>query len=158
VLERPRPAARVVSPITFEEFLVTHPGVTRRNALAGAATVGLGAGLLTACGGSAAQTSSGSDSGASGVVAKTTEIPEGGGKIFSDARVVITQPTAGDFKAFSTTCTHQGCPVTKITQTIDCECHASKFSLVDGSVVSGPAPTPLETAAITVEGDSISLG
>ncbi len=136
---------------------MTQSGMTRRNALGAAATAGLGGTFLAACGGSDTPTSAASEPPTSGVIAKTADIPEGGGAIFTDAKVVITQPTAGEFKAFSTACSHQGCPVTKITDTIDCECHASKFSLVDGSVVSGPAPSPLESAAITVEGDSISL-
>jgi Rieske Fe-S protein len=73
-------------------------------------------------------------------------------------KVVVTQPTAGVFKGFSSTCTHKGCTVDKIADgTIDCPCHGSKFNL-DGSVAKGPATTPLEAQAVTVQGDSIVLG
>ena len=41
-------------------------------------------------------------------------MPVGGGKIFAAEKVVVTQPTEGDFKAFSAVCTHQGCVVAKI--------------------------------------------
>ncbi|MFB7375395.1 Rieske (2Fe-2S) protein [Streptomyces sp. NPDC056222] len=89
---------------------------------------------------------------------ETADIPVGGGTIFKDEKVVVTQPTAGDFKAFSAICTHQGCIVAKVENgTIDCACHGSKFRITDGSVVNGPATRPLPAEEITVSGDSISL-
>ena len=89
----------------------------------------------------------------------TADIPVGSGKIISGANVVVTQPVAGTFKGFSAVCTHQGCIVAKIANgTIDCPCHGSKFSVKDGSVVNGPAPSPLPPVAITVQGTSIVKG
>ena len=150
--------------------------LTRRRAL-GTAGAGVGLVALAACGsdetatdtstpsaptGSAAGDSSSApstDSGSSAdAIATTSDVPEGGGTIVKDAEVVITQPTAGEFKCFSAVCTHQGCLVTEVTETIDCACHFSKFSITDGSVVSGPASAPLAEQAITVDGDSIVLG
>lgn len=88
--------------------------------------------------------------------AKTADIPEGGGKVVGD--VVVTQPTAGEFKAFSSKCTHAGCAVKEVADgVINCPCHGSKFDATDGSVKAGPATTPLAAASITVEGDSIRL-
>jgi Rieske Fe-S protein len=53
-------------------------------------------------------------------------------------------------------CTHQGCIVDQVANgTIDCPCHGSKFSIKDGSVVNGPAASPLASIAIKVEGTSI---
>jgi Rieske Fe-S protein len=93
---------------------------------------------------------------AANVIAKTADVPVGSGVIVD--KVVVTQPTAGVFKGFSSTCTHKGCTVDKIADgTIDCPCHGSKFNL-DGSVAKGPATTPLEAQAVTVQGDSIVLG
>jgi Rieske Fe-S protein len=87
----------------------------------------------------------------------TGEIPEGGGVVFKDAQVVVTQPAAGDFKAFSAVCTHQGCLVDKVASgTIDCPCHGSKFNL-DGSVAAGPATAPLPEEPIKVNGNNIVL-
>jgi Rieske Fe-S protein len=93
---------------------------------------------------------------AANAIAKTSEVPVGSGVIVDE--VVVTQPTAGVFKGFSTTCTHAGCAVNKVADgTIDCPCHGSKFNL-DGSVAKGPATKPLEAKTVTVQGDSIVLG
>ncbi|WP_405926373.1 Rieske (2Fe-2S) protein [Streptomyces sp. NBC_00035] len=92
------------------------------------------------------------------VLAKTSDIPEGGGKVFESEGVVVTQPAAGTYKAFSSKCTHQGCAVKGIANNvITCPCHNSQFSAEDGSVKKGPATQPLAAANITVDGDSITL-
>ncbi|MGH8826693.1 MAG: Rieske (2Fe-2S) protein [Jiangellaceae bacterium] len=92
-------------------------------------------------------------------LASTSDIPVGGGTVFADADVVITQPTAGEFKAFSAVCTHQGCTVGEVTQgSIICPCHGSVYSIEDGSVQGGPAPAPLAEKALVVEGDQLVLG
>ncbi|WP_406305867.1 Rieske (2Fe-2S) protein [Streptomyces sp. NBC_00885] len=91
-------------------------------------------------------------------LAKTSEIPVGGGKVFAEQKVVVTQPAAGDFKAFSAICTHAGCTVNKVADgTIDCPCHGSKYAIADAAVVGGPAPRPLPPKQITVAGDTIRL-
>ncbi len=91
-------------------------------------------------------------------IATTRDIPVDGGLILADQDVVVTQPTAGNFKAFSATCTHQGCVVTAVGQgEITCNCHGSVFSAVDGSVISGPAPTGLAERNITVANATITL-
>ena len=87
----------------------------------------------------------------------TSDIPVGGGKIYADHKIVITQPAAGDFKAFSAICTHQGCVVGEVTTSIGCPCHGSKFSIKDGSVVNGPATKPLESLHVTVKNGEISV-
>jgi Rieske Fe-S protein len=83
------------------------------------------------------------------VLGKATDVPVGSGKIFADKKLVVTQPEAGKFQGFSAVCTHQGCLVDKITETIDCPCHGSKFKM-DGSVSTGPATQPLAAVAVTV--------
>ena len=91
----------------------------------------------------------------SGLV-KTSAVPVGSGVIVGE--VVVTQPTAGEFKGMSAICTHQGCTVSEIVDgTIKCPCHGSKFNL-DGTVAQGPAKKPLEAKAVKVQGDSIVLG
>lgn len=136
---------------------------TRRAALAGAGFAGLAA-TLAACGGSSGSSSGGTSgsgqagSGGSAALASTSEIPVGGGKVFSAEKVVVTQPTAGEFKAFSAVCTHMQCLVDQVASgTIDCPCHGSEFSVKNGSVVSGPAPSPLPAQAIRVAGGKITL-
>jgi len=148
---------------------------TRRGVLAGVGLVGL-AGVVSACtssgssgspagagagttpGAPAASTPAAAGNGASALAA-TNEIPVGSGKIFTSEKVVVTQPVSGDFKAFSAVCTHMGCIVNQVSDgTIDCPCHGSQFSIKDGSVVGGPAPSPLAAEAIKVSGTSIILG
>ena len=94
-----------------------------------------------------------------GALAATSQVPDGGGKIIDGVNIVITQPQSGSFRAFSAICTHEGCIVNSVSNgTIDCPCHGSKFSIKDGSVVNGPAPSPLPAIAIKVEGTSIFQG
>ncbi|UAL31635.1 Rieske (2Fe-2S) protein [Nocardioides rotundus] len=146
--------------------------VNRRQVVGGVAALGVGAPLLAACGsdsaggGESADTPSGgsadsgggaSTSGSGGELA-TADVPEGGGVILEDSETVVTQPSAGEFKAFSSICTHQGCAVTKVATTIDCPCHGSKFSISDGSVVAGPASKPLPEKSVTVDGDTLTVG
>ena len=72
--------------------------------------------------------------------------------------VVVTQPTAGEYKAFSATCTHQGCKVKSVADgVIVCPCHGSRFAIADGSVTAGPATSPLPAKSVSVEGGSIVL-
>lgn len=97
-----------------------------------------------------------SGGGAANELTATADVPEGGGIVLDDAEVVVTQPSAGEFVAFSSICTHQGCPVSEVSGgTINCPCHGSQFSIEDGSVVAGPAPSPLPSVPVTVEGDSV---
>nr|BFD86051.1 Rieske (2Fe-2S) protein [Streptomyces sp. Xyl84] len=102
--------------------------------------------------------SPGAGAGAGGMLARTGDIPEGGGRIFADRGVVVTQPEKGRFEAFSSTCTHQGCTVSGIADgVISCPCHHSEFSVADGSVRKGPAIRPLPARKIAVHGDEIEL-
>ncbi|MFJ4827444.1 Rieske (2Fe-2S) protein [Streptomyces bacillaris] len=147
-----------------------HRTVERRTVVLAVGAVGAAA-ALTACGGS---DGSGGGSGGTGgtdpveqpgsggaggaVLAKTADIPEGGGMVFAAQKVVVTQPRAGEFKAFSATCTHQGCAVKDVTDNvITCPCHNSTFDAATGSPTGGPATQPLPAREISVEGGSITL-
>ncbi|WP_436758167.1 Rieske (2Fe-2S) protein [Streptosporangium sp. V21-05] len=91
------------------------------------------------------------------ILAKTSSIPVGGGRIIKGTWVV-TQPRKGTFRAFSAKCTHQGCPVSTIRGgTIDCACHGSKFRIADGSVARGPAKRPLARKKIRISKGVIRL-
>ena len=88
----------------------------------------------------------------------TADVPVGGGVVLTEAKVVVTQPKAGEFKAFTAVCTHRQCTVSKVADgTIDCPCHGSQFSAADGSVVKGPAEQPLAPKAVTVAGDTLTV-
>jgi Rieske Fe-S protein len=142
-------------------------GATRRVLFRGAGAIGASV-VLTACGGDSdggkvaptgAPTGAPSGGGTAGApLAKPSDIPVGGGKIFGDHGVVVTQPKAGEFKGFSNICTHQFCPVASVKDgTINCNCHGSRFSIEDGSVKNPPATRPLPAKEIKVEGDKITL-
>ena len=151
---------------------------TRRGMLAGVGLVGL-AGALTACGGSAtssapaattpptagttpasttAPAAEASSTPAGNALVATSKIPVGGGEVLSGPQIVVTQPAAGEFKAFSAVCTHMGCIVNQVSNgTIDCPCHGSQYSISTGAVVGGPAPKPLPEKQIKVSGGSVFL-
>ncbi|KAA6223353.1 Rieske (2Fe-2S) protein [Streptomyces albofaciens JCM 4342] len=129
---------------------------------------GSGDGASSAPSGSETGSAAGSDGAGGGaskggdasgdVLAKTADIPEGGGKVFKDRKVVVTQPAAGEFKAFSAVCRHQGCLVDEVANgTINCPCHGSKYAIDDGSVRNGPATQGLSAAKVSVAGGTIKL-
>jgi Rieske Fe-S protein len=139
-------------------------GVPRRTAVAGAALI---AGVGVAAAGCARYAepaaevpeTTGAGAAEGTVLGLAADIPVGGGKVFTDKKIVVTQPKKGEFKAFSTICTHQGCAVNKIAEgTINCPCHGSKFSVKDGSVKAGPAPKPLPAQKVTIADGKITLG
>jgi Rieske Fe-S protein len=157
-----------------------HAGLDRRTVLRGVAVTGVlgaSASLLAACGGGDSGGSAGesggsgggsggsgggSGSGGSGGSGATelgaaSEVPVGGGVVFADQKVVVTQASRDNFQGFSAVCTHQGCTVAEVVDgTINCPCHGSKFNL-DGTVANGPATKPLPPMKIEVKGGSITL-
>lgn len=87
------------------------------------------------------------------------DIPVGGGVVVSEPPVVLTQPTAGAVKAFTSICPHQGCKVNNVSDNqIFCPCHGSIFLGIDGSVIQGPATEGLAAASVTVNGNDVSFG
>jgi Rieske Fe-S protein len=149
----------------------TPDGLDRRTVLASVGIGGVGALVLTGCGAAedAADGAAGSASDAAGSATdKATDavkdaisaasIPVGGGKVLADQKIVVTQPTAGEFKAFSAVCTHQACVVTGVADgTINCSCHGSKFDVATGAVKQGPATSPLPEKSVTVDGDGLTV-
>lgn len=137
--------------------------MTRRAALA--VPAGAGALALSACGGdsgseedagSTSSSSSSAASGSGGVSVATADVPVGGGVV--QDKVVVTQPSEGDFKAFDATCPHQGCAVTKVESgTITCPCHGSTFDASTGDVTGGPAEEGLTVKDATVDGDTVTV-
>jgi Rieske Fe-S protein len=144
----------------------------RRAVLKGACAVcvgAVGAGVLAACGGNtlvdnsdgggnAAAGDGGSSAAGGGKAYQASDIPVGGGKVFGADDIVVTQPTAGVFKAFSATCTHQGFIVGNVQGgTINCFHHGSKYNDATGAVVAGPAPAPLPAKTVAVSGGTITV-
>lgn len=157
---------------------VTEGSLSRRAALAAGGLTTASAALLAA--GCSARTPTAGDStapvagtrtdGAGSPVALTAQgtgaplgpassVPVGGGRVFPAQKVVVTQPVAGQFRAFSAVCPHRGCMVNKVSNaTINCPCHDSEFNIADGSVASGPAKQPLPARPVSAEGGVLRLG
>ena len=92
------------------------------------------------------------------VLGAATDIPVGGGAIYTAAKVVVTQPTRGQYRAFSAVCTHEGCIMSQVANgTIDCPCHGSEFKITTGAVVTGPAPSPLPKKQIKIVNGMVVL-
>jgi Rieske Fe-S protein len=132
----------------------------RAAGVAGASVVGVGA--LAGCGAGDVQEAASSAAGAASSVAAeaiaAADVPVGGGRVFENIQTVVTQPAEGEFKAFSSVCTHQGCQVGGVENgVISCPCHGSQFDISTGAVVQGPATKPLPEKSVTVSGDGLSV-
>lgn len=89
---------------------------------------------------------------------RTDQVPLGGGKILEDAKIVLTQPRKGTFKAFTAICTHQGCTLNRVEDNvIHCPCHGSAFHATTGKVKNGPAKAPLKEYPLTVRNGRITV-
>ena len=83
-----------------------------------------------------------------------------GWKIYSEKGTAwVVKTASGEIRAYSPTCTHLGCAYHWDTGKADfvCPCHASEFAL-DGTVLSGPAPRPLDRFETKVENARLWLG
>ncbi|HEY6798371.1 MAG TPA: Rieske (2Fe-2S) protein [Kineosporiaceae bacterium] len=94
----------------------------------------------------------------SAALAQLSSIPVGGAAAASahdGSPIIIARPSAGKVVAFSAHCTHQGCKVLVSGTKLDCPCHGSTFDALTGKVLSGPAPSPLPSVAVTVSGTDV---
>lgn len=140
-------------------------GPQSRRSVLSAGAAGAGALALAGCGaaedvvGAASSAASAAASSAARDAISKATVPVGGGKIFPDAKVVVTQPEEGQFKAFSAVCTHQGCVVSDVSGgAIVCGCHGSAFDIATGEVLKGPATRPLPGRSVSVGADGITVG
>ncbi|MEV0116188.1 Rieske (2Fe-2S) protein [Streptomyces sp. NPDC050844] len=136
------------------------PPPARRTVLRAAAIVpaaGLG---ITAC-------SSGGGDGGGNRSAPTApvdlgasdEIKVGASKLYTDENVVVSRIADDEYKAFSSICTHQRCPINKLEgHTLTCPCHGSQFDATNGKVLHEPATVPLSELPVKVEKGKIIAG
>lgn len=146
-------------------------GYSRRTVLrsAGAVTLGAAATLLAACApsttgsssagaGATAASGGGAAAGGAAALAKLADVPVGSAIVVKGADgkpIILSQPVAGKVVGMSAVCTHAGCTVAPDGSDLVCPCHGSVYKASDGSNVSGPAPTPLPSVAVRVDGDSV---
>ena len=137
----------------------TATGLSRRAALliGGASTAVALAGCST---GPAAGNGAKNGKSALTEVAKLADIPVGGSveASLNGTAILVSQPSAGTVVAFNAACTHKGCPVKPVGKEFDCPCHGSKFDAMTGAVLAGPAPSPLVSVPVTVDGDAVIAG
>ena len=94
-------------------------------------------------------------------IAKTSAIPVGGVKAFTDpktkAPAYLLQPKKGTFLAYSAVCTHQGCTVgfDQPSNQFACPCHGARFDGTTGDVLRGPARTPLAKINVVASGGNV---
>jgi len=157
-----------------EDIEVEESGPDRRSIMKAAALVVVpvaGVGAVAAC--SSSNSSSSSSNGSSGsagssggnggsgngsVSVPSSSVPVGGGYVDKNNLVVVTQPQAGVYKAFTAVCPHQGCTVANVSNNqIQCPCHGSIFSAKDGTVINGPATTALSPMTATVSGANVTV-
>ncbi|AKK07358.1 ferredoxin subunit of nitrite reductase and ring-hydroxylating dioxygenase [Corynebacterium mustelae] len=117
---------------------------SRRMFLIGTATTFAGA-VLAAC-----------SSRADKISVTATDVPVGSAVI--DGDIIIAQPVAGEYKAYSSICPHQGYPITQVTgSAVRCTRHGSTFDIVDGSVIDGPSRDGLRPRKVTLEGETFNV-
>ena len=93
---------------------------------------------------------SGGDGQDSHLLAAVDDIPDGGGIVLTDDKLVLTRD-GDDVRCFTAVCTHQGCLVAGVQDgEIRCPCHGSAFDAATGTVVHGPATEPLEPEDIEI--------
>jgi len=92
-------------------------------------------------------------------LAALADVPADGGLVLADEGVVLVRGPGEEVHAFSSTCTHQGCPVSEVAGgRIVCPCHGSVFDAATGEVVAGPAPAPLPSVEVSVEDGDVLAG
>jgi cytochrome b6-f complex iron-sulfur subunit len=92
---------------------------------------------------------------------KKSDVPLGEGKeiVLGGIPAIVINAKGVGYMALSRVCTHLGCLVEfdKNTNRFICPCHAGTFNM-EGNVISGPPPKPLEKLPLNVQGDYIIIG
>ncbi len=92
------------------------------------------------------------------VAAKVNELQPNSAKIFPFANkpAILIRLASGEYRALTAVCTHLQCTVQYRSDfnAIWCACHNAKFD-VNGAVISGPPPAPLDTFEVNMSGDDI---
>src|SRR5262245_26299829 len=95
------------------------------------------------------------------VVGRPGEIAPGEMKLVTvDGQAVGLANVEGKIYAFGDLCAHAGCNLSDgglAGTVVLCPCHGSEFDVTNGSVVSGPARTPVKSYTVTVAGDEIQV-
>ena len=64
------------------------------------------------------------------------------------------------FYAIDDTCTHHGCSLADghlAGSVVTCACHGSRFDVITGALVRGPAELPVRSYPVQVEGSEVKV-
>ncbi|WP_406434548.1 Rieske (2Fe-2S) protein [Streptomyces sp. NBC_00631] len=135
------------------------PFANRRTVLRGAAVTsiaGLGAAACKAPSGAATV---GATPTAPVDLGAESEVANGGAQLYREHNVVVSRSADGALKAYSTICTHAGCPIDRLQgTTLVCPCHGSEFDALTGKVVRSPATEPLNELPVKTANGRIVAG
>jgi cytochrome b6-f complex iron-sulfur subunit len=89
---------------------------------------------------------------------KVQDLKPNTGKIvkFGSLPVLLVRTSETEWRAFSGVCTHLNCTVQykESSHQIWCACHNGLYNL-NGQVVSGPPPRPLDQYSVHIRGDEV---
>jgi thiosulfate dehydrogenase [quinone] large subunit len=89
-------------------------------------------------------------------IGATSAVPVGDAARFTESATGdpawVVHPSAGQFVAFSASCTHAGCAVNfdRSSMAFVCPCHGGTFDAKTGQVTGGPRPSPLPAIPVRV--------
>lgn len=93
-------------------------------------------------------------------VGKVSDFAVNSGKIvrFGSKPVLVIRRSENEWRAFSGVCTHLNCTVQyeQARHQIWCACHNGFYDL-NGKVVSGPPPRPLEEYQVRIRGEEVMV-
>ena len=94
-------------------------------------------------------------------VARTSDVPPGGVKyVEANGTAIALCQAEGQFFAVGNLCTHDGGPLSGGTledHAIECPRHGARFDVRSGKVLCLPAPVPIPTYAVRVQGEDIQV-
>ena len=94
------------------------------------------------------------------VAARETDLKPNEARIFAfgSRAAILVRAEDGSYAALSATCTHLSCTVQyrPDLKQIWCACHNGTYDM-NGRVVSGPPPNPLEEYAANIRGDEVVI-
>ena len=94
-------------------------------------------------------------------VAQVKDVPPGAVKFVEVAgKPVALCNVAGRIFAVGNVCTHDGGPLSGGTledHVLECPRHGAKFDVRDGRVLCLPAPLPIPTYDVTIEGEAVKV-